>query len=134
FSPIWEGAAAVEINEMQYPAASWLLTHGHPYDTGLGGDLNGDGVTLRLAYALNLDPNSNNRRSLPAPIIDSGTLGLNFFAASAGITYSVEKSTDLLNWVTEGVSLSDLDPDGRLTATVDRSLSSQCYLRLIVGN
>ena len=47
------------INEAVYPAASWLLKINLPYDTSLQQDLDGDGVSLLLAYALNLDPRLN---------------------------------------------------------------------------
>ncbi len=58
--------------------------------------LNGDGVTLLMAYALNLNPNLNLRRQLPRPILThDATLRINFFAAAAGISYTVQTSTDL---------------------------------------
>ena len=46
----------MRIDERACPAAPWLVSHGLPYDTDLNQDLNGDGVTLLMAYALGLDP------------------------------------------------------------------------------
>ena len=119
------------IDETAHPAASWLLSHGLPYHTELKQDLNGDGVDLLLAYALDLDPWTA-RAGLPRAVLEPGALSMSFHAAAAGITYTVRTSTDLQNWTTEGVVISDLGPDNRRTATVDRSTSRR-FLRLEVA-
>lgn len=46
-------------------------------------------------------------------------MSLSFYAAAAGISYVVESSTDLVNWSSEGVTLSG--PDTQRTATVNMS-------------
>jgi hypothetical protein len=48
---------------------------------------------------------------LPVPVLGADTLGMAFYPASPGITYTVETSTHLRAWTTEGVKLSDLDPE-----------------------
>lgn len=48
------GYPSVEIDESEYPAASWLLQQDMWYDLNLQQDLNGDGVDLLMACALNL--------------------------------------------------------------------------------
>lgn len=56
---------------------------------------------------------------------------MEFYASAPGIIYTVQTSTDMETWVTDGVTLSDLDPDGRRTATVDRA-SQRRFMRLVV--
>ena len=121
------------INEATYPAASWLLAHGLSYDTDLHQDPDGDGVTLLMAYALDLDPRHNLQGSLPVPVLDGSTLSLSFHATSPGITYRVETSTDLTHWTTTGVTQSAPGADDRSTATVLRD-SPDRFLRLVVGD
>jgi hypothetical protein len=95
----------------------------------LNGDLNGDGVSLLMAFALNLDPRLHLQSSLPAPVLDGDTLNMSFHAASPGITYSVETSIDLKNWGTTGVTMSG--PDNQRTASVLMDLHHR-FLRLVV--
>ncbi len=130
-TPTWYGRPATMINQATWPAASWLLTHGFWYDTNLQQDPNGDGVSLLTAYALNLNPHLNLQGSLPKPVLGVNTLGLGFHAASPGITYTVQTSTNLQSWTTQGVVQSAPGPDGRATATVLRDAPSR-FLRLVV--
>ncbi|YCM45741.1 leucine-rich repeat domain-containing protein [Verrucomicrobiaceae bacterium 227] len=130
-SPAWNGYPAVRIDEQAYPAASWLVENELPYDANLQEDLNGDGVSLLMAYALDLDPAQNLQSKMPAPVLADGSLSLSFHAARPGITYTVKTSTDLQNWTTESVSYSTLAPDGMQTASVARDVSSR-FLRLVV--
>ncbi len=81
------------------PASLWLVDHGFAHDTNLGKDPNGDGVSLLMAYALDLDPRQDLSGSLPVPYLDSeGRLSMNFRATASGIAYRVESSTDLQHW------------------------------------
>ncbi len=130
-SPTWNGYPATMVDEAVYPAASWLLSHGLWYDTDLHQDPNGDGVSLLMAYALDLDPRLNLQGSLPMPVLDGNTLSLSFHATSPGITYKVETSTDLHDWKLKGVNQSAPGPDGRSTATVTLD-SPRRFLCLVV--
>jgi hypothetical protein len=135
-SPVWTPAPgqaypSTMINEAVFPAASWLLTHGLWYDTGLHLDPGGDGVDLRMAYALDLDPRMILQGSLPVPVRIGNILSLSFHSTSPGITYRVETSTDLQNWVTTGVTQSAPGPDHRSTATVPIDTPHR-FLRLTV--
>ena len=132
-SPTWNGYPTTMIDETAYPAAPWLLRYGFAYDTDLHQDTSGDGVSLLMAYALELDPNLNLRGSLPVPVLGADTLRMSFYSASPGITYSVETSTDRRGWTTEGVTLSDPDPGGQRTASVSRDAQSR-FLRLVVAD
>ena len=86
---------------------------------------------MELAYALNLDPN-NALAGMPVPILGSGTLSMSFHGAAQGVTYGAETSTDCQNWVTEGVTISELDPANMRTATVNRDAARR-FLRLTFG-
>ncbi|MCK4565314.1 MAG: leucine-rich repeat domain-containing protein [Verrucomicrobia bacterium] len=130
-SPIWEGYPAVEIEGSMSPSGLWLLKHGFDYGTSLDQDMNGDGVTLLTAYALNLDPSTDLSGSLPGAEVAADAMGMTYYAASPGITYTVETSADLETWTETGVSVSGLDPQFRSTATVDLTAPHR-FLRLRV--
>lgn len=130
-SPTWGGYPAVEIDEATYPAASWLLGHGLDFDTDLNQGLNGDGVSLLMAYALNLDPHHGPRGSMPAVVAEETGMSITFYGVAPGVTYTGWTSTDLENWTTEGVTLSEPDADGVRTAFVERD-GQQRFLRFTV--
>ncbi len=79
-SPTWNGYPAVRIDEQACPAAPWLVAHGLPYDTDLNQDLNGDGVSVLMAYALDLDPHQQLGSRLPTPVLQGDQLRMPFDA------------------------------------------------------
>ena len=102
------------------------------HDTpGLGSDPNGDGVNLLMAYALNLDPKQNLQSSIPRPLIAGSQMGLTFYAGTAGVTYSVETSTDLQTWTSAGVTLSTPDANNLRTASAPTTGPNR-FMRLVV--
>lgn len=111
---------------------SWLISHAKRADADFLEDDNRDGVSLLMAYALGLDPNQNLSGRLPVPLAAEGTLGLSFYAGNPAIDYTVQTSTDLIHWTSEGVILSGLDADDQRTATVVRAETSR-FLRLVVA-
>jgi len=130
-SPTWNGIKTVNMGAPS-PAVGWLLGQGLPYNANLQSDTNGDGVTLLMAYALNLDPAQNLRGSMPSPVIAGNQMSLTYYAGSAGVTYAVQTSTDLSNWSTAGVTTSGLDANNCRTATA--TMNGPCrYMRLVVG-
>ncbi len=132
-SPTWNGYPTIMLDEVTHPAAPWLVSHGLPHDTNLHQDLNGDGVSLLMAYALNLDPKENLKGRMPEPMVGATSLGLSFHAVAPGISYLVETSTDLQSWTTDGVNWSELAEDGHRTASVERN-GPRRFLRLrLVG-
>lgn len=131
-SPTWRTYPAVEIG-YDTPIASWLASQGLPIDSSVDSDENGDGVSLLMAYALNLNPNQNLAGSLPQPVFSSDQLSFSFHAGAQGVTYSVETSTNLVDWTTEGVSLSAPDENQIRTATANRSGSAR-FMRLVVSD
>lgn len=66
------------------------------------------------------------------PILNNSNLSISFLAEIPGITLTPETSTDLQNWTTEGVTLSDIGEDNRRTASVTRDRAAR-YFRLVVG-
>ena len=120
-SPTWKG----------YPSTSWFMDGGLDPAADLDQDLNSDGVTLLMAYALNLDPSLDLSGILPQAEMAADALGMTYYAASPGITYTVETSTDLETWTEIGVSASGLDLQFRNIATVDLT-DPHRFLRLKV--
>ena len=130
-SPRRGGYPTIGLTAPLPPTASWLLAHGLPYDTSLQQDPDGDGVSLLMAYALNLDPRQNLKGLLPAPVLGNDSLSIRYYAATPGITYRVETSRDLGQWTTTGVTLSALDAENQRTASVPRDAAGR-FLRLVV--
>lgn len=114
------------------PVKLWLLENAFPFDTNVTTDMNGDGVSLLMAYALNLNPRSNLGSSMPLPGFDRESHTITFYAASAGITYRVETSGDLGVWTTDGLSISPLDSNGFRAASVP-STAPGGFIRLVVS-
>ena len=130
-SPLWNDYASIGIDPAVWPAATWLLAHGLPYNTNLQLDPDEDGVSLLMAYALNLDPRQNLRSRLPAPVLGADSMSIRYYAAAPGITYRVETSRDLTQWTTTSVTLSALDAENKRTASVPRDAANR-FLRLVV--
>jgi hypothetical protein len=130
-SPTWRGYRSVMIDVAEQPAVPWLMENGYPYFTPLDQDPDSDGVSLLLAYALDLDPHRSPAASLPDPVLGPDGLHIDFHATSPGITYRVETSGDLARWTTEGVVVSPPGADQRSTAVVPRDGASR-FLRLVV--
>jgi hypothetical protein len=115
------------------PLATWLRSNGLPYDANLQADPNGDGVNVLLAYALDLNPKQNLSGSMPRPVLVGNQMSLTFHAGSAGVTYTVESSTDLQTWSSDDVTIvEDSEDRNYRTATVTRTGPAR-FIRLVVG-
>jgi hypothetical protein len=130
-APTWMGYPSVS---MGAPSAlsPWLISYGYPHNADLEADSDGDGVSLLLAYSLNLDPRQNLSDRTPRPVFTSNQMSLIFYAGSEGVSYKVESSTDLKNWTTEGVSLSTPDINKFRTATVSTT-DPGGFMRIVVA-
>ena len=125
-SPTWKGYPAQPITE---PLWVWLNYYEYPVGADMGQDLNGDGVPLLTAYALDLDPHLNLSESLPIPEISSSTMDMSFYAEAESVEYILETSEDLVSWSTTGVLLSGPNAEGFRTGSVN--LNDPCrFLRL----
>jgi hypothetical protein len=115
------------------PAANWLATNGFPADADLKSDPNGDGVNLLLAYALNLDPQQNLSTSMPRPVGAANQMSVTFYAGNMDVIYTVETSTDLSTWHTDGVTLSPLDAISKQRTATFTTPGLVRFMRLVVA-
>lgn len=130
-SPTWNGYTTVNMGDSSPIIAAWMFSNGLPNNADLQSAPNRDGVPLLMAYALNLDPTRNQSGSIPRPVVVGNNMSLTYYAASAGITYTVETSPDLKSWDTTGVTLSGPDANNCYTATVPMT-GAPCFMRLKV--
>lgn len=132
FSPsTWSSWTVLNMGA-QSPIKLWLLANAFPYDANMISDMNGDGVSLLMAYALNLNPRDNLASSMPQSGLGGGFLSITYYAAKAGIIYRVETSGDLKTWTTQGVSISPQNANGFRTASVPATDAGR-YVRLAVS-
>jgi len=113
------------------PVTVWLILNGLSYNANVQSAPNGDGVSLLMAYALNLDPTRNQSALVPKPVFSGNQTRLTFYAGSVGITYSVEASADLKSWGTSGVTVTGPDGTGLVTASLPINGTKQ-FMRLKV--
>jgi len=130
-SPTWMDFPAVNMGAAT-PAATWLVTYGLPYDADLKSDPNHDGVSLSMAYALDLDPSQNLKGCMPRPVFAGNQMSLSFYAGNTDVTYTVQSSTDLHTWTTTGVTVSAPDANNLRTASVPMTGPGR-FLRLLVS-
>ncbi|MGJ8653112.1 MAG: leucine-rich repeat domain-containing protein [Opitutaceae bacterium] len=130
-SPTWNGEPTEMVDTLLYPAAPWLVTANVPHDTALDQDHNGDGVSLLMSYALNLNPNNHPVSELPQAELTVDTLQMEFYGSTPGISYQVKASQDLTDWETIVVDLSEPDVEGLRTATIPLT-ANRGFLKLVV--
>ena len=129
-SPNWMGYPTVNMG-VSSPLSPWLVSNGFSHNADINADPNGDGVSLLMAYALNLNPNEHLGNRLPKAELHGNTVSMNYYSRSAGVTYRVEVSKDLVTWETTDVTTSDPDANGIVAASIDRD--EVCgFLRLVV--
>lgn len=116
-TPTWFERPSVNLGNFSH-LKPWLMDMDLAYDLAPGSDLNGDGVSLLMAYALGLDPHANLAGFLPLANFTDGILKLPYYAKAKGIVYVPETSTDLVNWTSSGVTLSEPDADGLRIASI----------------
>ena len=119
-SPSWEGYPASEIDLSTHPLALWLLDYNIAPLTDINMDPNGDGVDLLMEYALNLNPTENNATNTPQLDFDNpqpGVISIWYYANQSNVTYTVDTSTNLQTWTTNGVTLTPLNGDYRAAWT-----------------
>ena len=111
------------------PVTVWLISNGIAYNANVQSTPNSDGVSLLMAYALNLDPTLNQSGLLPKPVVSGSQMSLTFYASSPGVNYSVEASPNLKTW--NPLTLSGTDAYGQKSASVLLSGSNR-FMRLKV--
>lgn len=130
-TPTWKNYPSEMISSGSDPIGDWLTSHSLPTDSDLTSDANHDGVSLLMAYALNLNPAQNLSASLPQVSVSGGQMSLTFYAGAAGVTYEVVASPSVTGWSTEAVTLSDPDANQMRTATTPMTGTSR-FMRLVV--
>ncbi len=65
------------------------------------------------------------------PILDNDILRISFAAKLPGITLTPETSTNLRDWTTEDITLSEVDADNRRSASIHR-VGPDRFMRLVV--
>ncbi len=135
-TPTWQNYPCVMLKPGVNPfARDWLIGHNLDPDVDMSQDVNGDGHSLLMAYALQLDPKSNLGQILTEFSLDSSNLKarLSYYALTPGVSYIVEKSSDLTTWSSVGVSHSDVASDGKRVGTASFFQDSGVFLRLSVN-
>jgi hypothetical protein len=116
-------------------AVHWLEGQGIDGLTPLTSDLNGDGVSLLLAYALGLNPEEDLANQLPTWVMDGAQAKaeIRFPGRASGIDYRIETSEDLESWETSSdVAISEPDEAGLREAVVDLPSAGPAFYRLRV--
>jgi hypothetical protein len=138
----YEPAAAVDrsfVVEVNF--AAWQLAHftenelNFPAISGPNADPDGDGLANLIEYALGLPPRQAHSGSPVELVTDSATFQFIYLRPSGrgDITYSVQASSDLVNWSEAGLTHVQTGTEGdreRWTAT--RSTASPLFFRLRV--
>jgi len=95
----------------------------------------GDGVTNLVKYAFNLDPFSQpgqgGNAPLPQPAVSNGNLVLTFNASQNDLNYTVQASTDLITWTTQGVAIQT--NGSQITASCPIPASGGVFLRVSIS-
>lgn len=131
-TPTWKGRPSTRLGPPT-PSTTWLIANSLTPDTPLTSDPNSDGVSLLMAYALALNPHENLAGRMPVAVATEDGLSMSFHGAAEGVSYRVEACTDLSNWSVEGVRLSEPNPEGQRTATIN-SGATDVFLRLRVSD
>ncbi len=97
-------------------------------------DFDADGMTNLLEYALATDPTSANSVPTPVSRITNSLFEMSYLRARSDVTYLVERSTDLVNWTSEGVTQATTPVGQTATASTAHELptTSRLYLHLKV--
>ncbi|MBK1790863.1 leucine-rich repeat domain-containing protein [Persicirhabdus sediminis] len=131
-SPNWMGVKSEEIDRSIYPEAEWLISQNRDHDVDVFADDSGDGVSLFMAKALGLDPDDHLASQMPQADLQQETVEITFKAEELGVDYFVEQSHNLIDWDSQGVSLTPINADGEITASVPAT-ETKVFLRLVVA-
>lgn len=128
FGATWNGFTATNVGQPT-PVGLWLVSHGLSYDRDLHSTA--PGISLLLAYALDIEPDANASASVPVTQLGVNSISLSYFSGRSDITYVPEYATNLGDWITEGIIISGVDANGFRTASCPRNGTAQ-FMRLKV--
>ena len=114
------------------PFGAWLSSNSLSPTSDPNDDSDGDGVSLLMAYALNLNPHANLSRATPQPVYIPGKASITYWSGAAGITYRLEWSYDLKIWYTGAVTVSE--PENQVRTASVEPVGPIFYVRLAVRN
>jgi hypothetical protein len=130
----FEGLPTAGISNSKF---SWLQNNftsaqlGNPSIVGDAAEPAGDGIPNLLKYAFNLPALVNGQASLPQPTAGNGNLVLTFQAFQSDLIYTVEASTDLINWSMTGVTVQT--NGSQETASYPLPTNGSAFLRVVVA-
>jgi hypothetical protein len=83
-----------------FPFETWKLTNLGDADALASGNPDGDGLSNLLEYAFNSDPNNAASNNAPTVSLDATNLSITYtkVLGATDLTYSVEQSTNLVQW------------------------------------
>jgi hypothetical protein len=111
----------------------WLIGNDIAFDQSLESDPLGMGRSLLWYYAFNI-PYVLGFSSPVGIKFQEGMFELSFFAGRQDVNYSVEQSSDLFSWTTEGIEIFPLDEMGYKKASITTS-SGRAFSRVkVLGN
>jgi hypothetical protein len=130
-----QAASSAALLEMKVVPTTWLddyFTTSELANRAFAGDLSDpdhDGIVNLLEYAFGFDPEKNSAALMPKIGKSGSNATLSFPASRGALTYSVEASTDMVNWTTTGVTLTT----NGSTKTATYPMSAQkAFLRIVV--
>jgi hypothetical protein len=120
--------------------ANWIASYGYSGASGSAtADPDGDGIPNLLEYAIGTNPGSSASANHPSVSIDSNFVSLTYtkFLGATNMTFTVEESSGLVEWMTvspTNVILSDNGVTQLIKAEVPRSdaVGGKLFLRLQV--
>jgi hypothetical protein len=119
-------SAGVDVVLKAYTFDQWKIDHGISANTPDDAAAS-DGVPNLLNYALG--PNASGNGS-PVVKIDGGNLILTYSKLRSDVTYSVERSVDLIRWTSDGVEQNDTGP--LITASTPINKQTKLFFHLRV--
>lgn len=130
----WTQYNVVSVDTTDPGIANWRKLSTIPAEASMSDDLNGDAVSLLMAYALNLNPDEQLTGKMPQGELYSITdsFSISYFAGRTDISYTVECSPDLSAWSTIGISHTLPDAEGRVNSYVPVEDNESMFLRLSV--
>jgi hypothetical protein len=130
-----EAISASAMLELKVVPTSWLDNYFNATERAnraIAGDFSdpdGDGIVNLLEYAFGFHPEQNSAALLPKMVKNGSNATLSFPAPRSSLSYTVEASTDLLDWSTAGVTLTT--SGGSKTGSYPMS-AAKAFLRITV--
>jgi hypothetical protein len=127
--PLVVGTSNAKITWLQNNFTSVQL--GKPNIVGDTAEPASDGIPNLLKYAFNLNPWVDGHPFLPQPTLSAGNLTLSFQAPQSDLTYTVQASTDLLNWSATGVTQTNDPTNGSVMASFSLPGNAPAFLQIV---